>query len=216
MKIAIFGATGMIGQGALRESLLASDVTSVLTIGRTPTGQQHPKLREITHTDFGDLSPIAVDLADVDACFFCLGVSAVGMTEDQYRMITYDITLTAARTLAAVNPGTTFLYISGAGVGNSRLMWARVKSETERALLDLPLQAYMFRPALILPMHGIAARDRLYRTFYKLLVPAAGVLQRAFPGGVTTTDKLGRAMLNTARRPGTERVLENQAINQLA
>ncbi|HET6212143.1 MAG TPA: NAD(P)H-binding protein, partial [Micromonosporaceae bacterium] len=158
MKVILFGATGMVGQGVLRECLLDPDVQEVLAIGRTPTGTHHPKLREIAHTDFLDFSTIENALAGYDACFFCLGVSSAGMSEDAYRRVTYDVTMAAARALAAANPSMTFVYVSGQGTDSSehgRSMWARVKGETENALLAMPLRAYMFRPGYIQPMHGI-------------------------------------------------------------
>ncbi|HXI56585.1 MAG TPA: epimerase, partial [Polyangia bacterium] len=178
MRIILFGATGMVGQGALRECLLDPDVSEVLSIGRTPVrrtavGPTDAKLREQVLADPGDLSSIEGQLVGYDACFFCLGVSSVGMTEAAYRRITYDLTLAAARTLSRLNPGMTFIYVSGAGTDSSergRSMWARVKGQTENALLALPFKAaYMFRPGIIQPLHGIVSKTPLYRTFYFLL-----------------------------------------------
>ncbi len=151
MKVIIFGATGMVGQGVLIECLRDPDVTQVLTVGRSVTGQQNPKLREIAHKDFLDFSSIEEDMAGYDACFFCLGVSSIGMDEERYRRLTYDITLAAAHTLARLNPGMTFTYVTGAGADSTeqgRVMWARVKGKTENDLLKLPFKAaYMFGPA---------------------------------------------------------------------
>jgi len=150
MKVVLFGATGMIGQGVLRECLLAPAVTEVLTVGRAPTGKQHAKLREVTHADLGDLTAIEGDLRGADACFFCLGVSSAGMSEDAYRRITYDYTMAAARVFAALDPEATFVYVSGAGTDSTergRSMWARVKGKTENDVLALLPNAYMFRPA---------------------------------------------------------------------
>ncbi len=158
MKIILFGGSGMVGQGVLRECLLDTDVEKVLLIGRSATGQQHPKIREIVRADIGDLSPLEAQLAGFDACFFCLGVSSVGMTEAAYRHITYDLTIGAARTLAKLNASMTFIYVSGMGTDSSetgRTAWARVKGATENALLRMPFRAaYMFRPGFIQPMHG--------------------------------------------------------------
>lgn len=216
MKVIVFGATGMVGQGVLRECLLAPDVSAVLTVGRTPTGRRHAKLRELVHQDFADLTPIADELAGYDACFFCLGVSSVGMAEADYRRITYDFTLAAARPLAARNPDLTFGYVSGAGTGSGRSMWSRVKGETEDALLALPFRAYMFRPGFIRPLHGVTSRTRLYRALYRVGAPLGWLAERLAPNGVTTTEKVGRAMLNAVRSGAPTRVLEPRDINALA
>jgi uncharacterized protein YbjT (DUF2867 family) len=153
MKVIFFGASGMVGQGVLRECLLDPDVETVLLIGRSVTGRQHPKIREIVHQDIADLEPIASPLAGFDGCFFCLGVSSVGISEADYKRITYDLTIGAAATLARLNPAMTFIYVSGAGTDSTergRTMWARVKGATENALLRMPFHAaYMFRPGFI-------------------------------------------------------------------
>ncbi len=218
MKVILFGASGMVGQGVLRECLLDPEVATVLSIVRSSTGQQHPKLREIVHKDFLDFSSLEMELSGFDACFFCLGVSSAGMSEENYRRITYDITLAAAQTLVKLNSNMTFVYVSGAGTDSSergRVMWARVKGQTENALLRLPFKAaYMFRPALIVPLHGIKSRTGLYRIFYSVLGPVLPLL-KAFPKYVTTTEKVGRAMLIVAKRGATKPVLENSDINQL-
>ena len=170
MKIILFGASGMVGQGTLRECLLDPEVTTVLSIVRGSTGQQHAKLREIVHKDFFDFSSIESELAGFDACFFCLGISSAGMSEEKYRHITYDITLAAAQTLVKLNPNMTFIFVSGAGTDSSERgssMWARVKGQTENALRRLPFKAaYMFRPAVIVPLHGIKSRTTIYRLSY--------------------------------------------------
>ncbi|MEJ3744552.1 NAD-dependent epimerase/dehydratase family protein [Actinomycetes bacterium KLBMP 9797] len=216
MKVIVFGGTGMVGQGVLRECLLAEDVSAVLTVGRTPTGRPHAKLRELIHQDFTDLTPIADELAGYDACFFCLGVSSVGMSEEDYRRITYDFALAAARTLAARDPDLTFVYVSGAGTGTGRSMWSRVKGETEDALLALPFRAYMFRPGFIRPLHGVTSKTRLYRALYRVGAPLGWLAERLFPHNVTTTEKIGRAMLNVARTPTPTHVLAARDINALA
>jgi uncharacterized protein YbjT (DUF2867 family) len=219
MKIILFGATGMVGQGVLRECLLDGEVESVLTIGRSATGQQHEKLHEIVHKDFSDFSAIAGSLSGYDACFFCLGVSSAGMTEQEYQRVTYDITMTAAQTLVKLNPDMTFLYVSGAGTDSSergRVMWARVKGKTENALLRLPFKgAYMLRPAYIQPMHGIQSKTKLYRALYAVMAPLYPVWKALLPKYVTTTEQVGRAMIKIAKRGAPKRVLENQDINSI-
>lgn len=220
MRVIIFGATGMVGQAALRECLLDSDVAEVLTIGRSATGQQHPKLRELVHADLLDYSSIAAKLTGFDACFFCLGIGSTGMSEDAYRRVTRDIAVAAATTLAPLNPQMTFVFISGAGAdstGRSRTMWARVKGEAENAILQLPFRrAYAFRPAMIQPLHGIRSRTKLYRVLYVVLAPLLPLFRRLFPRYVTTTERLGQAMLNAARHGAPKAVLENDDINRLA
>jgi uncharacterized protein YbjT (DUF2867 family) len=175
MKVILFGATGMVGQGVLRECLLDADIESVLAVGRSPTGQPHAKLREIVHDNFLDYSAIESELKGYDSCFFCLGVSSVGMDEARYRYLTYDITLAAARTLAKLNPQMVFVYVTGRGTDSSeqgRSMWARVKGKTENDLLKLPFKAaYMFRPAGILPLHGIRSKTAWYQAVYVAVAP---------------------------------------------
>jgi len=219
MKVILFGATGMVGQGVLRECLLDPEVESVLSIGRTATGQRHEHLHELVHKDLTDLSAISAELLGYDACFFCLGVSSVGMTEQDYRRITYDLTLSVARTLAAQSPNMTFVYVSGTGTDSSergRSMWARVKGETENALLGLPFQAaYMFRPGYIQPLHGVVPKTRWVRLVYAIVGPLYPVLKAIFPKDVTTTEQIGRAMLRVSRQGYPKRVLESRDINSL-
>jgi uncharacterized protein YbjT (DUF2867 family) len=219
VRVILFGATGMIGQGALRECLLDPAVTEVLAVGRAATGESHEKLRELVRADLFDLSPVADQLAGYDACFFCLGVSAAGMSEADYRRITLDLTLSVARTLVERTPGMTFLYVSGAGTdGTERrgAMWARVKGETENALLKLPFAGvYMLRPGLIRPLHGITSRTRLYRVVYAIVGPLYPLLRALAPGQLLTTEQLGRAMLVLAERGAQKRVLEARDLNAL-
>jgi len=219
MKVLLFGASGMVGQGVLRECLLDPEVTGIVSIVRSSAGQQSPKLREIVHQDFLDFSAIEAELAGLDACFFCLGVSSAGMSEENYRRITYDITMAAAGTLVKLNPQMTFIYVSGAGTDSSenrRTMWARVKGQTENALLRLPFKAaYMFRPGMIVPLHGIKSRTKVYRIFYTLLWPPLMLARALAPKYVTTTEKLGRAMLITAKHGAPKPVLESSDINKL-
>jgi uncharacterized protein YbjT (DUF2867 family) len=219
MKVILFGATGMVGQGVLRECLLDTGVQQVLSIVRTPTHQPHAKLRELVHADFFDYSTIEPELSGYDACFFSLGVSSAGMTEEQYRHLTYDITLAAATTLAKLNPAMTFLYVSGAGTdstGHGRTMWARVKGKTENDLLKLPFRAaYMFRPGLIQPLHGIRSKTRVYQIFYTVLNPIFPLVKAAFPKSITTTEQIGRAMLQVAGNGFPKPILEAKDINSL-
>jgi uncharacterized protein YbjT (DUF2867 family) len=217
MKVILLGATGMVGQGVLRECLLDADVEQVLAVGRSPTGQQHGKLRELVLADLSALPAREEELAGYDACFFCLGVSGAAMKEEAYRRITYDLTLTVARTLVARNPAMTFIYVSGEGTGSSRMMWARVKRETEGALQGLPFKAtYLFRPGFIQPMHGEKTKTALYRAFYVGLKPLYGVLKATLPKHVTSTEQVGRAMLRAVRHGAPTAVLENEDINRLA
>lgn len=216
MKVILFGATGMVGQGVLRECLLAPDVESVLTVGRTATGQHHPRLREIVHADLTNYAAIEGDLAGHDACLFCLGVSAAGMSEQDYTRITYDVTLAAAQVLARLSPGMTFIYVSGEGTDSTergRAMWARVKGRTENALMKLPLKAVMFRPGLIRPLHGIKSKTRLYRLAYTAMWPLFPVLGAL--GAMTTTERVGQAMLRVARDGAPKAILTNRDINEL-
>jgi uncharacterized protein YbjT (DUF2867 family) len=218
MKVLLFGATGMVGQGVLRECLLDADVDGVVSIGRGVTGQQHPKLRELLHADFLDFSAIEDQLSGFDACFFCLGVSSAGMSEEQYTRVTYGFTIAAARVLAKLNPNMTFIYVSGMGTDSSehgRSMWARVKGKTEKELLRMPFRAaYMFRPGAIVALHGIQSRTMLYRVLYIPLGPLLPLLYKLFPKYVTTTEQIGRAMLKVAKNGWPKRVLETADINQ--
>lgn len=219
MNVLLFGATGMVGQGALRECLLDPTVRQVLTVGRSATEQRHEKLREIVLPDVADLSSVEADLAGFDACLFCLGVSSAGMAEERYKRLTYDLTLAVARTLVWLNTGMTFLYVSGMGTDSSeqgRSMWARVKGRTENALLDLPFKAaYMVRPGFIVPLHGIKSRTRWTRIAYAVTKPIHPLMQKFFPSSVTTTEQLGRAMLAVARDGYPKPILETKDINSI-
>jgi uncharacterized protein YbjT (DUF2867 family) len=219
MNIILFGATGMVGQGVLRECLLDPDVQQILSIVRTPTNQQNPKLRELVHTNFFDYSDIEPQLTGFDACIFTLGVSSAGMSEAEYTHLTHDLTLAVATTLARLNPQMTFLYVSGAGTDSTehgRTMWARVKGRTENDLLKLPFRAaYMFRPGIIQPLHGIRSKTKLYQAFYTILSPVLPLLESAFPQAITTTEQLGRAMLKVAKNGFPKPILESRDINSL-
>jgi uncharacterized protein YbjT (DUF2867 family) len=217
MKVLIFGATGMVGQGVLREALLADDVTEVVTIGRTATRRRHSKLREVVHPDLLDYAAIEDSLQGFDACFFCLGASSAGLDEAAYTRINYDIPVAAARTLSRLNPAMTFVYVSGAGTGRQSAMWARVKRRTENALLAMPFKAaYMFRPGVIQPLNGARSKTPLYRALYVVISPVLPLARRLFPKYVLSTMDIGLAMLNAARRGAGNAVLEAVDIRTLS
>jgi len=219
MRVILFGATGMVGQGVLRECLLDSGIESVLAVGRSPTAQQHVKLHEILHDNFTDYSAIESQLTGYDACFFCLGVSSVGMSEERYRHLTYDVTLAAAATLARLDPQMVFVYVTGQGTDSTeqgRVMWARVKGKTENDLLKLPFKAaYMFRPAGIQPLHGIRSKTAWVQAIYVGAAPLLSLLTRVAPKYMTTTEQVGRAMIKVARDGYPRPVLESEDINRL-
>jgi uncharacterized protein YbjT (DUF2867 family) len=219
MNVLLFGATGMVGQGVLRECLLDPGVELVVSIGRSASGVSDPKLREIVHADLTDYSTIESQLTGFDACFFCLGISSAGLNEEQYTRITYDITVRAAETLARLNPAMTFVYVSGAGTDSTehgRTMWARVKGRTENALLRLPFKAaFMFRPGIIVPRFGARSRTALYRIPYAIARPVLPLLRWAFPNQVLTTDEIGQAMLIVVRHGAPKPVLEARDIRSL-
>lgn len=214
MRVVVFGATGMVGQGVLRESLLAADVDRVTAVGRTPTGVRHPKLREIRHTDFTDFTdfaPIAGELAGHDAVFWCLGVSSVGMKEADYTRVTYDYTVAAARVFDPET--TTFVFVSGAGTNeHGRQMWARVKGRAERYVLDRFPRGYAVRPGFIQPVHGVRSKTRLYQSVLTATAPLHPLIRRLAPNATTSTADVGRTMLRLARVGSTERVLGNRQL----
>ena len=211
MKVILFGATGMVGQGVLRECLRDPDVSEVVTVVRSSTGLTHPKLRELVHVDFEDFSSLRVE---ADACFWCLGVSSTGMSETDYTRITCDYTLAAAKVLA--RPTLTFVFVSGTGADRD-VMWARVKKKTEQALLAMPFKAvYVFRPGMIQPLHGIKSRTRLYNLMYPLIAPLMFATKLVAPQVVTDTERVGQAMLRVTRKGFSKQVLENPQINEAA
>ncbi|MFY9823657.1 MAG: NAD(P)H-binding protein [Thermoanaerobaculia bacterium] len=220
MKVVIFGATGMVGEGVLRECLEDPRVESVLVVGRNRVRLTDPKIQEILHADFLDFKPIQSQLAGYDACFFCLGVSAAGMKEADYRRLTYDVTLAAAAALVEVSLNLTFCYVSGEGTDSTeqgRAMWARVKGKTENALLRLPFKvAYMFRPGYIQPLKGVRSKTWWYQAFYTVLAPAYPLLRRLAPKYVTTTVNVGRAMIRVAAEGYPQRILGSKDINLAA
>ncbi len=220
MNALLFGATGMVGKGALLACLADDRVRSITVVGRSRSGIAHPKAREILHRDFFEYTPIQSEFTDRDACFFCLGVSSAGMSENDYHHVTYDLTLAAARSIAAVNTRLTFCYVSGTGTDSTergRSMWARVKGKTENALFALPFKgAFMFRPGYIQPLDGIRSKTRLYQAIYSTIGPFYPLLRRVAPRHVTTTANLGRALIRVAANGYRERVLHSHDINALA
>jgi uncharacterized protein YbjT (DUF2867 family) len=220
MNVLLFGATGMVGQGVLRECLLDADVQMVQTIGRTTTGVQNPRLREVARQDLFHYDDVAASLSGFDACFFCLGVSSSGMKEEDYERLTYGITVAAAEVLSRLNPQMTFIYVSGAGADSSehgRIMWARIKGKTENALMRMQFTAaYMFRPGFIEPLYGARSKTTAYRVFYMLTKPLLPLLRLAFPDYVLTTQQIGRAMLTVAKHGYPKQVLESKDIRAAA
>ncbi len=219
MNVLLFGASGMVGDGVLHECLADDRVGGIVAIVRSPLKVAHPKLREILQEDFSDYSMLSEEFGAADACFFCLGVSSVGMSEADYTRLTYDLTLAAASELASAHPGAVFCYVSGEGTDSSeagRTMWARVKGRTENALLRLPLEAYMFRPGFIRPRRGKRSKTLAYRIIYAIVAPAYPLLKLVAGSHVTTVENVGRAMLSVASSGYPKRVLGNSEINLAA
>ncbi|MET3880383.1 epimerase [Chitinophaga sp. OAE865] len=216
IRAIITGSTGMVGEGVLHECLQHPDVKEVLVINRKPCGVQHPKLKEIIHENFNDMLPIATKLHGYNACYFCLGVSSVGMKEDAYKRVTYDITMEVARTLAALNSDMTFCFVSGAGTDSSekgRIMWARVKGKTENDLQKQPFKAvYMFRPGFMRSTEGLKNTSK----YYKYIGWAYPFFRRVFPQWVCTLAEVGQAMINVTRYGYPRTVLEVKDIVALA
>lgn len=216
MRILITGATGLVGQGVLRECLAAPDVTEVVALGRHPTGQSHPKLSELICPDFGDLASVEDRLHPFDACLYCAGAPPLGTPEDTYRHVTLELTTHVARTLARHNPGLVFLYISGAHSDPaSRIMPLRIKGETERALAALPIATVMLRPGGIQPVEGVHSPHPRLEMLYRLSGPLMGLGVHLLPSLMTTTQRVGRAMLQVLRQDPRPAVVENDAINRL-
>ncbi|OCT11849.1 epimerase [Paenibacillus pectinilyticus] len=218
MNVLIFGATGMVGQSVLLECLRDPQVHNVITIGRNANQQTHPKLREYVLKDITDLTALTDELTQVNACFFCLGVSSVGMSEEKYHVITYDLTMNIATQLAAIQPHMTFIYVTGASTDSTeqgKSMWARVKGKTENALLKLPFQsAYMFRPGAILPMNGVKSKTKVYQIGIAILRPIFPLLHRWFPNSVINSEQIGRAMIHVAQVGYPNAILESIDIRE--
>lgn len=220
MKVIVYGATGMIGQGVMMECIDSPDVESILAVGRGASGFTHAKVRDLVMKDLTDYASVKSELGGYDACFFCLGVSSAGMSEADYTHVTYDLTLAAAKVLRETSPGMTFIYISGASTDSTEkggAMWARVKGKTENALLALGFpHAYMFRPGYIQPMRGIKSRTTSYRVMYAVMSPLYPVWKTVFPKIVTTTEKVGRAMIRVTKDGYAKPILEVTDINAVA
>jgi uncharacterized protein YbjT (DUF2867 family) len=215
MKTIITGATGMVGEGVLLKCLNHPDVEQVLVISRKPGGVSHPKLREAIHTDFFNLQPLEQQLVGFDACFFCLGVSSVGMSEEEYTHITHDLTLNVARLLAKLNPKMTFCYVTGAGTdssGQGRIAWARVKGVTENDLLRLFKRAYMFRPGFMKPTPG----QKNVKSYYKFITWLYPIGRALYPAGFCTLQEVGLAMIKAADKGYPKQILEVKDIVKLA
>jgi len=206
----------MVGQGVLRECLLDPDVESVLSVSRQSVHQQNPKFREIIHADLLNLSAIEPQLKGYDACFYCLGISSVGMNEQDYTRITYDFTVSVGSTLVKQNPNMVFVFVSGAGTAQRNSMWSRVKGKAEDALMKMPFKAaYMFRPGFIEPLHGITSKTKSYRVVYAIVRPLFPLLLK-YPKYVTTTERIGRAMLRVVKQGFPKQILESEDINSAA
>jgi uncharacterized protein YbjT (DUF2867 family) len=220
VRVVLFGGTGMIGSGTLIECLAHPDVESVLSVGRRTTDVLHQKLDEVLHDDFLDYSAISERLRGYDACFFCLGVSAAGMSEAEYTRVTHDFTLSAAEAFFALNPKGTFCYISGQGADSTergRVMWARVRGRLENRLLELGLgPVWIFRPGFVQPMKGVRSSTRLYNAIYAVLGPIYPLLETVAPKHVTSSDRLGLALIRAAREGAPKPILGNAEINALA
>jgi len=218
MNVLLYGATGMVGQGVARECELDPGIERIVTVGRRATGGAHPKTREVVQPNLTDLSSISSELPAIGACLFCLGISSLGMSEEDYSKITYDLTLAIAEQLVRANQGMTFIYVSGASTDSTergRIMWARVKGRTENALLHCGFKAaYMFRPGLIIPMHGVRPATNWYNTAYAIVKPIIPLLRRLSPTSVTTTEQVGRAMISVARNGYATPILEMKDITR--
>lgn len=214
MKLIVTGATGMVGEGVLHECLLNKEVEQVLVINRKPCAVSHPKLKEILHSNFFDLSSIEEQLIGYEACFFCLGVSSVGMKEPEYTRLTYDLTLHVANTLSRKNNNMIFCYVSGASTDSTekgKLMWARVKGRTENDLMKLPFKkAYNFRPGIIEPTKGLKNTLSLYK-YLGWLIPVV----RLFTP-VVTLQQIGLAMIHAVSKGYEKQILEVRDIIELA
>ena len=219
-RVIITGATGMVGKGVLLECLDHKEIDEVLIIGRNGTDIKHPKIKILIHKDFTDFSAVRHNLDSFDACFFCMGVSAAGLSEEGYRKITYDYTMALARELFSLNPCITFNYVSGAGTDSSekgRMMWARVKGKTENDILKIGFKkAHMFRPGMIIPLRGIKSRTRSYQFMYDYFLWLVRFIKSIAPETVVTTTQIGLAMINSMSRDYPLKVLGPKDILKLS
>ena len=219
MNVVLFGASGMVGGGVLRECFDDPHVESILSVGRRACGMVHPKLQELILPNLFSLDDLRDELKGYDACFYCLGVSSAGMSEADYRRVTLDLTILAAKVLEEVSPGLTFCYVSAQGAdssGRGRFMWARVRGETENRLLQMPFPAFIFRPGVIQPLNGVRSRTRSIRVLYAVMGPLFPLLHRLLPNQVTTSVRIGQAMIRAATTGCSKHVLEPRDINVLA
>lgn len=218
MKVIITGSTGMVGKGVLLECLESPIVTQILVINRKSLDLTHDKLHEVILSDLTDIDKVTEDLSQYDACFYCMGVSAVGMSAEKYQHITYETTRVFAEVLHKANPQMVFNYVSGTGTDSTekgRSAWARVKGQTENAIFALGFKdAYAFRPGVIIPEKGIQSSTGWYNTMYKLTRPLFPFLKKF--DSITTSTKVGLAMINSVRFPQENKFLENPDINRLA
>ncbi len=216
MRILLTGATGLVGQGVLRECLRDAQVDQVIALGRHPSGQSHVKLTDVIVKDFGNLAGVEDSLHPIDACLYCAGAVPAGLPEAEFRHVTLDLTLHVARTLARLNPDMRFLYVSGAHAKkNSIVMPLRIKGETEEALSALPVKTVMLRPGGVQPLHGVRSPHTGMSALYAVAGPLMGLGTRFLPSLFTTTEALGRAMLKLARDPHPPAIVENARINEL-
>jgi uncharacterized protein YbjT (DUF2867 family) len=219
-KVIITGATGMVGKGVLLECLDHDSISEVLVIGRNPLGIKHPKLKELIHSDFTNFVEVKDQLLGYDACFYCLGISAAGLKEEQYKRISYDFTLALAKTLFKINPKMTFNYVSGEGTDTSekgRMMWARVKGKTENDLLNLGFkQAFMFRPGAIIPLRGIKSKTKSYQFMYDYFLWLVKIIKLIAPNSVVNTTQIGLAMINSMLNGYPDKILKPNDILKLS
>jgi hypothetical protein len=219
-KVIITGASGMVGKGVLLECLDHDSISEVLVVGRNPLGIKHPKLKELIHSDFTNFVEVKDQLLGYDACFFCLGISAASLNEEQYKRITYDLTLALAKTLFEINPKMTFNYVSGEGTDSSekvKMMWARVKGKTENDLLNLGFkQAFMFRPGAIIPLRGIKSKTKSYQFMYDYFLWLVKIIKLIAPNSVVSTTQIGLAMINSVLNGYPDKILRPKDILKLS
>jgi len=220
INVLIFGASGMVGKGVLLECLESDEISSVLSIGRSTCNITHTKLTEIIHQDMFNLSTLKEKLTEIDACYYCLGVSSMGMDEAKYANLTYDLTLHAAKILVDLNNKPVFIYVSGTGTDSSekgRIMWARIKGKTENALIEMPFKAaYMFRPGYIQPLKGVKTKVVLGRIFYNIVGWLYPLLKFLFPKQILTTSQIGQAMITLSKSNEKSGIYECADINQVS